>query len=589
MRITQLRLENFKSFKKPTTIDFAPVTLLFGPNSAGKSSIIQAIDLMRALYPLNNHEFSDFFHNNSETMTVGLTIDIEDEGDLLESESAQQLAQYQELLELGNIDVTSIDFGYVTSLVETVGVDVTWKNSSNGFDIDESNFTILINGQNLLSFQSSNILVENAIEKSLFSDSQKPLDAENNYKVDVNELKRLCKLNGWILTDFNSNHSIFEDKDAKEVLEQLLGSFDSETNQNLDSGELVFAFSGRTPSKDMSLQFSETCWSEEVKYSFEKKLMTAFLQLLVTAPFEYIEKATSAAKHLGPLRVVPNFQAINQTFKIYDGSQAWSFLGQEYMNTHYQSLVNEWLSEENRLNSGYRIIVSEQFLTLKEASPSITYAPDGSEIDLSEFHKNNGIDSIPRDVLHEMGYRTEASKDKFVRKIKHEQQWSNIEKKMEETKVFRNSSMFSGLRPISFININNNHVTDAGSIGVGISQVLPVVVYACDKKTSFFAVEQPELHLHPRAQSPLGDLFIENSLDEQSKKTFVIETHSEHIVLRLLRRIREHVITPNHVSVLYVQNINGCSEVKELRIDDEGDFIDEWPNGFFDERDEELF
>lgn len=60
---------------------------------------------------------------------------------------------------------------------------------------------------------------------------------------------------------------------------------------------------------------------------------------------------------------------------------------------------------------------------------------------------------------------------------------------------------------------------------------------ALDGKKRLIAIEQPELHIHPRLQAAIGDLFVESI--QKNGHRFIIETHSEHLILRLLRRIRE--------------------------------------------------
>ena len=74
-------------------------------------------------------------------------------------------------------------------------------------------------------------------------------------------------------------------------------------------------------------------------------------------------------------------------------------------------------------------------------------------------------------------------------------------------------------------------------VGFGISQVIPVVVGALESSRRLFAVEQPELHVHPAVQVALGDVFIDGI--KNGNRTMLIETHSEHLLLRLLRRVRE--------------------------------------------------
>jgi predicted ATPase len=96
-------------------------------------------------------------------------------------------------------------------------------------------------------------------------------------------------------------------------------------------------------------------------------------------------------------------------------------------------------------------------------------------------------------------------------------------------------------------------------------------------------IEQPELHLHPRIQGDLADLFIETALKGPQQNTYILETHSEHIIRRLMRRVREGVISESDVSILYVDRSDDGSIISHLRLDSEGDFLDEWPNGFFEE------
>jgi len=142
-------------------------------------------------------------------------------------------------------------------------------------------------------------------------------------------------------------------------------------------------------------------------------------------------------------------------------------------------------------------------------------------------------------------------------------------------------------------------------VGVGTSQSLPVILEAYGQSNQLIAIEQPELHLHPALQAELGDVFIESALGE-NKNTFLLETHSEHLILRILRRIRETTerdfsdwseelkkacpngIRPEDVAVLYVKPGEDGAQVEALRINELGEFVDEWPGGFFDERIREI-
>ncbi|MYC06243.1 MAG: DUF3696 domain-containing protein [Chloroflexi bacterium] len=127
-------------------------------------------------------------------------------------------------------------------------------------------------------------------------------------------------------------------------------------------------------------------------------------------------------------------------------------------------------------------------------------------------------------------------------------------------------------------------------VGFGINQLLPVIIEGiASPEDSIICVEQPEIHIHPRLQAHLADLMIDTIADEPVKrKQWIVETHSELLILRLQRRIREGEINSEDVSVLYVNPGQNGSTIEVLRLDEEGDFIDAWPHGFFDEGFNEL-
>jgi predicted ATPase len=135
-------------------------------------------------------------------------------------------------------------------------------------------------------------------------------------------------------------------------------------------------------------------------------------------------------------------------------------------------------------------------------------------------------------------------------------------------------------------------------VGIGISQVLPVLVTAYASSNKILAMEQPEIHLHPALQAELGDVFIESALGER-RNTMILETHSEHLILRIMRRMRETAqkkigpgqlpVRPSDVAVLYINADSSGAKVLELRLDNEGTLLDPWPGGFFEEGFRERF
>lgn len=132
-------------------------------------------------------------------------------------------------------------------------------------------------------------------------------------------------------------------------------------------------------------------------------------------------------------------------------------------------------------------------------------------------------------------------------------------------------------------------------VGFGISQILPFVVQSLAAKDQIISIEQPEVHIHPKLQADLGDLLAE-AIRPPRRNQFIIETHSEHLILRILRRIREGVegqntpaLKPEDVSVLYVLPEEGGAAVIQIPILPDGEFARSWPRGFFGERARELF
>ena len=124
-------------------------------------------------------------------------------------------------------------------------------------------------------------------------------------------------------------------------------------------------------------------------------------------------------------------------------------------------------------------------------------------------------------------------------------------------------------------------------VGFGISQLLPFIVQSLVSEKQIISIEQPEVHVHPRLQADLGDLLAE-AIKEPRQNQFIIETHSEHLILRLQRLVYEKHIKPEDVSVIYISRGPEGAKSQRLQLDEEGDFIDEWPDGFFPERLREL-
>ncbi|MGA3189878.1 MAG: DUF3696 domain-containing protein [Bryobacteraceae bacterium] len=116
-------------------------------------------------------------------------------------------------------------------------------------------------------------------------------------------------------------------------------------------------------------------------------------------------------------------------------------------------------------------------------------------------------------------------------------------------------------------------------VGFGVSQLLPVLVlcYYVPEGTTLL-LEQPELHLHPSAQSVLADVFID--VVKNRKLQIIFESHSEHLLRRIQRRIAEETFPAQDASMYFCHIENGESHATALELTDEG-FIKNWPKDFF--------
>ena len=258
-----------------------------------------------------------------------------------------------------------------------------------------------------------------------------------------------------------------------------------------------------------------------------------------------------------------------------NGSAAWDLLND---NARSDSKVlndtSDWLSRKDRLDTGYEL-----------RAPSVVELPGDEPLvaKILELKKLERLGVNPRDF----GQETPESPGDIVTAADPQQ-------------VISLADRIAGARvrkEVQIVATETELPVRTSDIGVGVSQILPVVVAALDpNRPGITAIEQPELHVHPKIQVELGDLFAQR-IDRGG--VFLIETHSEHLMLRLLRRIEEThgeelpegkpPLKPDEVSVVFMEKVGSEVRAARLRIDETGEFKDRWPHGFFDERVDELF
>ncbi|MDF1594442.1 MAG: DUF3696 domain-containing protein, partial [Desulfobacterales bacterium] len=302
------------------------------------------------------------------------------------------------------------------------------------------------------------------------------------------------------------------------------------------------------PTWGKALEFHRQVWADGTDRIDQGNLLMC-LSSLIVGPGELIRDALKKLCYIGPIREIPKRNYMPEKSpdmsRWSSGLKGWDIL-YKAENTFIEKL-NQWLTHKDRLNTGYSIEVKHF-----------------REIDVED----------PVSLLMSQGIGLEDLE--------------MIQTRMGEIPIKSRVAIREELTGIELT---------PQDIGVGISQVLPLIVAALYIREGILAVEQPELHIHPALQVALGDLFI--SQIQESGVSYLLETHSEHLILRLLRRIREtsedelppgkYPLKPDQLGVYYVEQGEKGVSLTRIRVDQDGEFIDRWPKGFFGERAEELF
>ncbi len=135
---------------------------------------------------------------------------------------------------------------------------------------------------------------------------------------------------------------------------------------------------------------------------------------------------------------------------------------------------------------------------------------------------------------------------------------------------------------VLFVDAATNLPVNIADVGFGASQLLPIIVqgfYA--PPGSVLLVEQPEIHLHPKAQATLGDLLME--VVKVGDRQIIVETHSEHLLARIQRRIAEQKFSREQVAIYYFEPTPEGTKIHRIELDEYGQLAEPIPEGFFEE------
>jgi hypothetical protein len=546
MSISAVTIQNFKGIQNPVKVDFKPITLLFGPNSAGKSTIIQALHYALEIFDRNNLDpdktalggkavdlggFETLVYNHDLSKPIRIKVEL----DLQDEDLPQYFDGYEDmgLFQFSDKQIWEVPMRAVVAAVE---VSLRWNHQLSRPVLYQ--YKVDINGSHLATIEATDDV------KQVFLSKINPLNPVFLEDVSPNEALDIIKR-------YFIEESAGEDEAVKlgPIFPALLTNFKMEKGvAGLTQPIGVAGADTALPQWGKALEFHGPIWADDTDRIDRGNLLMC-LSSLIVGPGELARDGLKKIGYIGPIREIPprNFapEKSPDPSRWSSGLKGWDILYSAEKG--FIERLNRWLNQEDRLNTGYNIEV-KRFREIGEDNPISIFMSEGIGLEEMEM------------------IQTQMSEIPIKSRVAIREQKTGIELTPQD-------------------------------VGVGISQTLPVIIGALHIKEGLLAIEQPELHIHPALQIAIGDLFITRI--RESRICFLLETHSEHLMLRFLRRIRETEendlppgkapLRPDQLAVYYVEQDETGVSLFSIHISEDGEFIDRWPKGFFSERAGELF
>jgi len=555
----KITVSNFKAIGSPIELEIKPITLLFGPNSSGKSSIFQSLLYAYEVYKNNNLDpvhtdkggsavdlggFKNIIHNHNLNNPIEYIFNLD-----VDYESLPDLDEFDD-----NNDLYEL-FGNFEKCENSIGITICWDKVFNKPIINK--YSLVINN---LPFVN--------------------IDFDNH-----------PSLWGYYYSSVNLLHPIIpaQIKNVGVVTEHLNPAQNKDFIRSFDPTTSSRNITDYLPQKVFDEYSDRLFDNERNSYLFHDLVLYVFISRLIANLNDLIKEKLNSLIYLGPFRQIPerNFSPENfQTLARWaEGLAAWDVL---YKDEYTVAETNSWLS---KLGINYKIEVGKTV-----------------DIDESDINKLLYNQSTPTKVFENLKEQIdlyfdgkEESKEVLLMKIFNEL------KQLDNSKL---KKYFDQAKTKLYLVPNDSNIKlQLHDLGVGIAQIVPIIVSVVSSQVKYgrtLLIEQPELHLHPAIQVELADLFA-SKLSKNGKPGVslinphyaILETHSEHLILRLLRRIEEttknpqsdsnYKISPKDLVVYWFSFELGELVIEELPVDATGEFTKQWPNGFFEERSKELF
>jgi AAA domain, putative AbiEii toxin, Type IV TA system/AAA domain/Protein of unknown function (DUF3696) len=530
-----ITLEGFQVFDKPTYIPLDGLTLFFGPNSAGKSAVQDALEFCEILRNAPADSQLAAFHGHT---LFGRSHYRNSIHDLLHkhwrrtNRSGDQVGRLSMAVKY-KININNIIFGFDSNQDNTIEYRWTFQGETDvtlGFELFfQSQFLV------------GNYPIEGGCALSINAGFLKYA------KVDFVELIKLYP------AEFIYKDGLFT------TLGTVSGFQCCGKGQGVHPELLRYYPKGMYEHKEINY---------DLCHATMEKIGTALWHFLNVCDAETDHGWTTkvSASRTVPSRDDLTFQTgeIKDDFVkrfLPDGNPSYRSLaesllgvGSQYRGSEFAQAVNRALTDHLFIEHGYRIDCEYRLFLTEAHSEAI-------KTSIEDFKSDSNEDD------------DENSEYEF-----------NVSLKVDEV----------GYLVELFLRDGKGRRHSFEDVGSGIGYVLPVLCAVFSGGRGF--IQQPELHLHPALQAAMGDVIVEANT---SGNQILIETHSEHLLLRILKRVRQtHLkvdiaqelkINAEDVCVLYFDpSPDGTTTVKRLRVTEDGEFMDRWPRGFFGERDQEL-
>jgi AAA15 family ATPase/GTPase len=537
--LLEYQITNFKSFSGPVNIPIKPITLIFGPNSSGKSSIFQSLLMLKQTFEEGRGEvlktrgdlidlgsFKEFISGQNLNRSFSFKMSLKKPSRFFPLPKARELGGLSPSPDIFNDLERSINF-------EKIAISKTYTaDRSSNCNTFISKIELFLGDKQILSYHRKGLKKDFSIE-------------------------------------YNYNHDYWPrywetfDKDKRELTIRRKG--DMQYKDNID---VIFK------------QYISFCNNFAIKKPQELSGLINSINKLVG-----FKKALAVYK-----RAFTSIEDL-KCFLQGDESQAFGLYGSRGIEPILMENFPFLYSGQQRDPSFFREVTEE---LMEEYLSNIVYIGP-----LRDFpQRYYMLDKLPAGFGSDFWTDEKFRSKQALLKINKEIKKYGLDYEFRPS-IIKNDNlniMIGG--HIQFVNKKSRVAINLKDMGFGYSQILPIIIQGLLSQEKTILVEQPEIHLHPALQAEIGDLFIEAALGKQ-KNTFLVETHSEHLILRILRRIRETAsgelptgaqpITPDQLAVLYVQQGKNGAEVINIPVTEDGDFAAKWPSGFFTEREKELF